>query len=85
MQISMYVYVHIHRHTYRYMYVYVQIYTHAHTCTQVASKLHAVALGGVPTAEEIELYTRELMTPGEIQSHGCCMVVDEQVRLECRR
>ena len=65
--------------------LYVWLMRYAHTCTQVASKLHAVALGGVPTAEEIELYTRELMTPGEIQSHGCCMVVDEQVRLECRR
>ena len=43
----------------------------------VTERTGAITLGGTPTAEEIEQYTRSLESPGEIQSHGWLLVVDE--------
>jgi len=43
----------------------------------ITEKMSLVTLAATPTPEEIEHYTRSLESPGEIQSHGWLLLVDE--------
>jgi hypothetical protein len=55
------------------IYIYICIYVY----TYVYKYIYDIYIGATPTVEEIERYTRAIESPGEIQSHGWLLVVDE--------